>query len=91
MLPILAVQKYITMQVYYKKEKRTLTPLKAQQILAKHGTIISLENAAIMLDFLYKLSNLSVSEALKRAKKTPVAAPPINTNNKIKRRKNESC
>jgi hypothetical protein len=79
------------MQYYYEKEKRTLTPLKAQQILAKHGTPISLENAALMLDFLYKLSNLSVSEALRRAKKTPPAAPPINRNCKLKNKNHESC
>ncbi len=56
------------MQPYFRNEKRTVTPEKAQKILAKHGTKISLEDAQIMLDFLYKLSNLSVSEVIKRTK-----------------------
>ncbi|RKR82363.1 hypothetical protein BDD43_2540 [Mucilaginibacter gracilis] len=52
------------MQLYLREEKRTVTPKKATEILAKHGTHISLETAEQMLDFLYKLSNLSVSEAI---------------------------
>ncbi|GAA3976354.1 hypothetical protein [Mucilaginibacter dorajii] len=52
------------MQPYLREEKRTVTPKKAMQILAEHGTHISLETAELMLDFLYKLSNLSVSEAI---------------------------
>ena len=55
------------MQPYFRDEKKTLTPEKAVKILAKHGTIISLEKAKIMLEFLYKLSNLSVSQAILRA------------------------
>lgn len=55
------------MQPYFRDEKRTLTPEKALKILAKHGTIISLEKAKIMLEFLYKLSNLSVSQTILRA------------------------
>jgi hypothetical protein len=52
------------MQLYLREEKRTVTPKKALETLAKHGTHISLETAEQMLDFLYKLSNLSVSEAI---------------------------
>jgi hypothetical protein len=52
------------MQPHLREEKRTVTPKKAMQILAKHGTHISLEKAELMLDFLYKLSNLSVSQAI---------------------------
>jgi hypothetical protein len=54
----------MNMQPYLREEKRTVTPEKAMKILAKHGTHISLETAELMLDFLYKLSNLSVSEAI---------------------------
>jgi hypothetical protein len=50
-------------------EKRTITPEKAVRILAKHGTFITPEKAKLMLDFLYRIGNLSVSEALKRVKK----------------------
>jgi hypothetical protein len=55
------------MQPYFRNEKRTVTPEKAQKILAKHGTVISLENAGIMLELLHKLSNLSVGQAIIRA------------------------
>ena len=56
------------MNIYNPSEQRTVTPEKARKILAKYGTVLSLEEAKIMLDLLYKLSNLSVSETLKRAK-----------------------
>lgn len=55
------------MQEYLRYEKRTLTPQKVVKILAEHGTIITLEQAEIVLEFLYKLSNLSVSQAIKSA------------------------
>ena len=56
------------MQQYLRFEKRTVTPDKAVKILTEYGTIITLEQAKIALDFLYKLSNLSVSQAIKCAK-----------------------
>jgi hypothetical protein len=49
-------------------EKRTVTPEKMIKILARHGTVISLEDAEIALDFLYKLSNLAVSVEIERLK-----------------------
>jgi len=49
----------------YTNEKFTLTPVKAQRILAEHDTHITLEDAEIMLELLRKLSKLSVSETLK--------------------------
>ncbi|MDB5088763.1 MAG: hypothetical protein JWR09_2757 [Mucilaginibacter sp.] len=55
------------MQPLIRNEKRTLTPEKGQKILANYGTSISLEKAEFLLDFLYKTSNLSVSEAILRA------------------------
>jgi len=55
------------MQPLIQNEKRTLTPEKEQKVLAKNGTIISLEKAEFLLDFLYKMSNLSVNEAIRRA------------------------
>jgi len=51
---------------YFPNEKFTLTPVKAQRILAKHGTEISLEDAELMLELLRKISKLSVNEAFKR-------------------------
>lgn len=55
------------MQEYLKFEKRTLTPEQTAKILAKHGTIITLEQAKIVLDFLCKISNLSVRQTVNRA------------------------
>lgn len=49
----------------YKNEKFSLTPLKAQKILAKHGTQLTLEDVEIMLVMLRKLCKLSVSEIFK--------------------------
>lgn len=49
-------------------EKRTVTPEKMIKILTKHGTVISLEDTKIALDFIYKLSNLSVSAEIERLK-----------------------
>ncbi len=55
------------MQEYLRFEKRNITPEKTVKILAGHGTIITLEQAKIVLNFLYKLSNLSVRQTIKRA------------------------
>lgn len=49
----------------YRNEQYSLTPVKAQRILAQYGTHITLEDAEIMLELLQKLSKLSVSETLK--------------------------
>lgn len=49
----------------YRNEQYSLTPVKAQRILAQYGTHITLEEAEIMLELLRKLSKLSVSETLK--------------------------
>lgn len=54
------------MQQYLRFEKHIMKPEKAIKILAEHGTIVTIEQAEIALDFLYKLSNLSVSQAIKR-------------------------
>lgn len=51
----------------FKNEKYTLTPVKAQQMLARHDTHVTLEDAEIMLELLRKLSKLSVSETVKYA------------------------
>ena len=67
------------MQPYFRKEKRTVTPEKAVKILAQSGTIISLEKAGFMLDLLYKLSNLSVAEAISSAK-VQQNTPPAKNN-----------
>ncbi len=46
-------------------EKRSLTPEKAVEILKKHGTIVTIEEAKLILDFMYKLGKLSVKQYVK--------------------------
>lgn len=46
-------------------EKRTITPEKAVKILQEHGTIITLEEAKLILDFMYKFAKLSVNQYVK--------------------------
>jgi len=43
-------------------EKRTVTPEKAVKILQEHGTIVSIEEAKIILDFMYKFGRLAVDQ-----------------------------
>lgn len=73
------------MNIYNPSEQRTVTPEKARKLLAKYGTVLSLEEAKIMLDLLYKLSNLSVSETLKRAKQQQFERLAIKKNSKPKK------
>lgn len=47
-------------------DKRKVTPEKAIEILKKHDTIISVDEAKIMLDFLYKFAKLTLEKVLKR-------------------------
>jgi len=47
------------------KEKRSVTPEKAVKILQEHGTIVSLEEAKIILDFMYKIAKLSLDQYIK--------------------------
>jgi|GEM_PF-1145896 len=46
-------------------ENRSITPTIARKILAGNGVEIDIEKAKLVLDLLYKLSNLSVQQALK--------------------------
>ena len=48
------------------KHKRKITPQKAQQILAEHGTQVSVEQAKIILDFMEKFAILAVNQCLRR-------------------------
>jgi hypothetical protein len=51
------------MQIIY-STKRYITPAKAVEILAKHGTKITLEEAQIILDFMYKFGKLAIETEL---------------------------
>lgn len=59
----------------YKNEKYSLTPVKAQRMLAQYDTHITLEDAELMLELLRKLSELSVSETIKYAVARQKEAP----------------
>ncbi|WP_172335294.1 hypothetical protein [Mucilaginibacter sp. SG564] len=48
-----------------KVEKRGVTPEMAVRILEKHGTIVTLEEARIILEFMYKIGKLSVNQYVK--------------------------
>ena len=64
----------------YRNEKFTLTPVKAQRILAQHGTELSLEDAEKMLELLRKLCKLSVNEIFKN---TLVPLNPVPVKGKV--------
>lgn len=42
--------------------KRSITPEKAQQLLAEMGITISASKAALVLDFMYKMAILEVND-----------------------------
>jgi len=47
-------------------EKRTITPEKAIAILKKHGTIITFEEAKLILDLMYKFGKLAIEQQINR-------------------------
>jgi len=51
------------MQIIY-STKRNVSPAKAVEILAEHGTKITLEEAQIILDFMYKFGKLAIETEL---------------------------
>ncbi len=44
--------------------KKKLTPERTVKILEKHGTIISLEEARVLLEFIEKMGKLAIEHAL---------------------------
>lgn len=49
-------------------ENDKITPEKAAEILKKGGMHVTIEQAKIILEFLYKLADISVAQYLKKAK-----------------------
>ena len=47
-------------------EKRKIAPEKAVEILKKNGTIVTIRDAKLILDFLYKFAKLTLETVLKR-------------------------
>jgi len=54
-----------------------MTTEKLVKILGRHGTTVSIEKAELILELVYKLSNLSVKETLS---KLPERSPRESTN-----------
>jgi hypothetical protein len=46
-------------------EKRRITPEQAVAILKKHGTIVTLEEAKIILNLMYRIGKLAVNQWVK--------------------------
>ena len=53
-------------------ERRSITAAKAIEILKQKGTQVSLEEAEIILDFMYKMSKLTVDNFIKAKLKRSV-------------------
>ena len=49
-------------------EKRSITPEKAIEILREHGTIVTIEEAKLILYFMYKFAILAVDQIVKNKK-----------------------
>jgi len=49
-------------------QKRSVTPERAVEILRKHGTIVTLEEAKLILDFAYNFSILAVNQVIRNKK-----------------------
>lgn len=46
-------------------EKRKVTPEIAVKLLREHGTIVTVEEAKLILDFMYKFAKLAVNQQVK--------------------------
>lgn len=46
-------------------ERRSITPEKAVEILKQHGTKVTVAEAKLILDFMYKIAKLSVEQYIK--------------------------
>jgi len=46
-------------------DRRRITPQQAVNILKEHGTVATIEEAKIILDFMYKIAKLSVETYIK--------------------------
>lgn len=49
---------------------KTMNPKKAQEILKKHGTIVTEREAKLIVDFLYELAEISVKTYMQAHDKT---------------------
>jgi hypothetical protein len=56
------------------EKQRKVTPQIAVDVLKKHGTKISLEEAEIILDFMYKMAKLTVENHSKKGQNDPKKA-----------------
>ncbi len=49
-------------------EKHAVTPEKAVEILREHGTIVTISEAKIILDFMYNFSKLAIDQIVENNK-----------------------
>lgn len=54
------------MKNYHLSDKRTISARKAMETLRKHGTVVSINEAELILDFMYKFAKLSLKQVLER-------------------------
>lgn len=50
-------------------KKRSVAPEKAMEILREHGTIVTIEEAKLILGFMYKFAILSVNQIVNGSNK----------------------
>jgi len=50
------------------KQKRNFSPSEAIKILAKHGTVVSIDQAKLILDFMYEFGKLALDQQIRKAK-----------------------
>lgn len=50
------------------QEKRSITPEKAVKILQEYGTILSIDEAKKILDFMYKFAKLAIDQQVNKKK-----------------------
>lgn len=53
-------------------EHEKLTPEKAVEILARHGTQVTVEEAQLILDFMYILANIALNQYLNDESSGPI-------------------
>lgn len=69
-------------------EKSSLTPEKAVEILREHGTIVTIEEAKLILDFMYKFATLAVNQIVGQTKQEEHGKEKHQSANYLPRQKN---
>jgi hypothetical protein len=62
-------------------KNRKLTPEHTVRILKKHGTVITIKEAEVMLDFLYKFAKLTLDSFLNQTNDAGSRVAKVSENN----------